>query len=348
LGTQQPDLDDLTLFCRQMYTLTRAGVPLIRAVTGLSETSRNTVLADTLKEVRAELESGRELSGAMGRFPDVFTPIMVSMVHVGENTGQLDEAFQRLAEHLEMEKDTRDRIKAAVRYPAFVIFAMAVAITVINIWVIPAFANVFEGMGEELPWQTRLLIGTSEFTVEYWPVLVGGFAALVFGLRYYVRTDEGRYQWDRLKLRLPLVGNLIQRATLGRFSRSFAMTLRSGVPLIQALTVTAGAVGNTFVGERVLGMRNGIERGDSLTRTAAASNLFTPLVLQMMAVGEETGAVDDMLDEVGGFYEREVDYDLKNLSSAIEPILIVGVGILVLILALGVFLPMWDMTKMAQ
>ena len=347
LGARQPTADDLILYCRQMYTLTRAGVPIVRAITGLAETSRNPVLGETLHEIRGELEAGRELSGAMSRFPHIFSSIMVSMVKVGESTGQLDEGFLRLAEHLEMEKDTRDRIMTAIRYPLFVVFAISAAIAVINVWVIPAFAKVFEGMNTELPWQTKLLIAISDFTVEFWPVLLGGIALLVFGVRYYVNTDDGRYRWDKLKLQLPLVGDIILRATLARFSRSFAMTTRSGVPLIQALTVVSRAVGNTYVSEAVQGMRNGIERGDTLTRTAGASGLFTPLVLQMMSVGEETGAVDDMLDEVGGFYEREVDHDLKNLSSAIEPILIVAVGVLVLILALGVFLPMWNLTKMA-
>lgn len=348
LGASQPTLDDLILYCRQMYTLTRAGVPIVRAITGLAETSRNAVLGETLHEIRAELEAGRELSAAMAQYPAIFSPIMVSMVQVGESTGQLDEGFLRLAEHLEMEKDTRDRIKAAIRYPLFVVFAIGIAIAVINVWVIPAFAKVFQGMSVPLPWQTKLLIAVSDFTVEYWPVLLGGTALLIFGIRYYINTDEGRYRWDKVKLRLPLVGDIILRATLARFARSFAMTTRSGVPLIQALTVVSRAVGNTFVTDRVQGMRNGIERGDALTRTAAASGLFTPLVLQMISVGEETGAVDDMLDEVGGFYEREVDYDLKNLSSAIEPILIVAVGILVLILALGVFLPMWNLTELAR
>jgi MSHA biogenesis protein MshG len=172
--------------------------------------------------------------------------------------------------------------------------------------------------------------------------------AAVIGIRYYVRTDEGRYLWDRMKLKLPIVGDLIHRATMGRFARAFAMSVGSGVPLIQALTVVSRAVDNEYVGSRILSMRNGVERGDTLTRTASATGLFTPLVIQMLAVGEETGAVDHMLAEAADFYEREVDYDLKNLTTAIEPILLTAVGILVLILALGIFLPMWDLTQLAR
>lgn len=348
LGASNPTLDDLILYCRQMYTLAKAGVPIIRGITGLAETSRNLVLAEALRQIRIELESGRELSTAMTRYPHIFTPLMVSMVRVGENTGQLDAAFLQLSQYLELERDTRNRVKMALRYPTFVLLAIGIAVAVINIFVIPAFAQVFRGMNLELPWQTRLLIGTSEFFVNWWQYLLVGIVLFILGLRYYVRTEDGKYRWDKLKLRLPVVGNIILRATLSRFSRSFAMSTRAGVPLIQALSVVAQAVDNDFIGERIRNMRNGIERGDSLTRTAAASAMFTPLVLQMMAVGEETGAVDDMMEEVAGFYEREVDYDLKNLSSAIEPILIIAIGIMVLILALGVFLPMWDLTQLAR
>ena len=163
----------------------------------------------------------------------------------------------------------------------------------------------------------------------------------------WARSDEGSLIWGRLKLRMPVIGDILMRATLGRFARSFAMSMRSGVPLIQALTVVARAVDNRFVESRILLMRNGLERGESLSKTAVASGLFTPLVLQMLAVGEETGAVDEMMDEVAGFYEREVDYDLKNLSDAIEPIMLLAIGGMVLILALGVFLPMWELSSAA-
>ncbi|MFU8837662.1 MAG: type II secretion system F family protein [Thiohalomonadaceae bacterium] len=348
LGSSRPTLDDLILFCRQMYTLSKAGVPIIRAINGLAETTRNTTLAEVLTKLRQDLESGRELNVAMEMHREVFTPLMISMVRVGENSGKMDQAFAQLASYLELERDTRKRIKAAIRYPSFVIVAIALAIAVVNIFVIPAFAGVFASMNRDLPWQTQILINTSNFTVAYWPYLLGAMLLAGAGLNYYIRSEGGRYRWGRLKLRLPIVGSIITRATLGRFTRSFAMASKSGVPLIQALTVVSRAVDNDFVTERILSMRNGIERGDSMTRTAAATGLFTPLVLQMLAVGEETGAVDQMMDEVSDFYEREVDYELQNLSSAIEPILIVAVGVLVLILALGIFLPMWDMTSLAR
>jgi len=348
LGAGKPTLDDLILFCRQMYTLSKAGVPIISGITGLADTTSNIVLANALDNIALELEAGRELSMAMSLQGEIFSSLMTSMVRVGENTGKLDEAFLQLAQYLELERDTRSRVKQAMRYPLFVLVAIAIAIAIVNVFVIPAFAGVFKGMKMELPWQTQALIAVSDFTVAYWQYMLATIIASIYGFNHYIQTTKGKYKWDKTKLRLPIVGSIITRALLARFARSFAMASKSGVPLIQALTVVARAVDNDFVSEKILSMRNGIERGDSLTRTAVATNLFTPLVLQMLSVGEETGAVDDMLNEVADFYEREVDYDLKNISQAIEPILIVAIGILVLILALGIFLPMWDLTSLAR
>ena len=348
LGGGAPGLTELILFSRQMHTLMRAGVPIIRALNGLAETYRNPMFKGALADVVGNLESGRDLAGSLARHPRVFSSLFVSLMQVGENTGRLDEAFLQLSAYLEMEKETRDRIKAALRYPTIVIVAIAAALAIINLKVIPVFARVYSGFGAKLPWATQVLIATSNFTVAYWPYLLTILVLSYAGTRSYVHTDEGRYRWDKLKLRIPVIGGIILRATLARFARAFSMASRSGVPLIQALTVIALAVDNEYVGDRVRSMRNGVERGESLTRTAATTGLFTPLVLQMLAVGEETGAVDEMLEQVGDFYEREVDYDLKNLSAAIEPILILGIGAIVLVLALGVFLPMWDLASAVQ
>lgn len=348
LNARRPSLTDLILFSRQMYSLMRAGVPIIRAMKGIIESTRNRILAAAFREIQTDMESGRELSAALARHPGIFAPLYISMVRVGENTGKLDESFLQISRYLELEKDTRERIKSALRYPAMVIIAMAIAITIINIVVIPAFAKIFERAHVSLPLPTRILLGTSKFFVDYWPLMLGGLIIAAVAAHLYVGSDQGRYVWGKYKIRLPLVGDIIRRATLGRFARAFAMSLGAGVPLVQALTVVARAVDNEFVGEHILNMRNGIERGESLTRTAATSNMFTPLVLQMLAVGEETGQVDEMMNEVAGFYEREVDYDVKNLSATIEPVMIVFIGALVLVLALGVFLPMWDIATVSQ
>ena len=345
---QKVQLNDLILFSHQMYTLTKAGVPMIQALAGLVQSTRNPTMAGALVDISEQLESGRELSMALSRHAQIFPSLIISLVQVGENTGRLDEVFAQISKYLELEKETRERIKSATRYPMFVMGAIGIALVIINVFVIPVFAKLFKSFKVELPLATRILIGTSDFFIAYWPYLLVGLVLLILGLRNYVKTDVGRYAWDRLRLRLPLIGSIITRATLARYARSFSMAVRSGVPLIQALGVVARAVDNAYIAERILAMRTGIERGESLTRTAVASGLFTPLVLQMLAVGEETGQVDTLLTEVAEFYEREVDYDLKNLASAIEPILIVAIGIMVLILALGVFLPMWDLAKAAR
>jgi len=345
---KKPTLDDLALFSRQMYTLMRAGVPIIRAITGLAETTRNQALQKTLYSVRTDIEGGHELSTALAQYPDIFSHLFISMVQVGENTGNLDEVFLQISGYLEREKSTRDQIKAAMRYPTFVIIAITIAMFIINMWVIPTFAKVFAGFNAELPLPTRILLGISEFTVNYWYLIAGSLLAVFFGFRHYIKTEKGHWQWDRFITRIPIIGSIVLRATLARFARSFSMSLSAGVPLVTGLALVSRAVDNVFIGGHIADMRTGVERGDSLTRTAASTEMFTPLIIQMLTVGEETGNVDEMLEEVANFYDREVDYDVKNLTSAIEPILIVFIGIMVLVLALGVFLPMWDLASAAK
>jgi len=347
LGLDKPKLNDLILFSRQMYTMTKAGVPLIQGLRNVANSTRNRQLADAVNQVVDALESGRGLAAGLALSPKVFPPMYVSIVRVGETSGALDQAFQQMATYLELERDFRARMKAALRYPAMVIIAMFIAVAILMVYVVPVFANFFASQDAALPLPTRIIIAASDFAVNWWWLILLALAAAIFGFRAWVRTDNGRYLWDRTKLRIPVVGNILFQGTLARFARSFAMTYRSGVPLIQGLTLVSRAVENEYVGQAVTDMRTGIERGESVSRTAQATGLFTPLVLQMISVGEETGEVENMLQETAEFYEREVDYDLRNLSDAIEPILLVFLAVLVLILALGVFLPMWDLGSAA-
>jgi MSHA biogenesis protein MshG len=338
---------DVQLYSRQMYTLLKSGVPIFRGLAGLQESAINKAFARVLQDIRESLDAGRELSASMRRHPAVFSAFYVSMVRVGEMTGRLDEIFLRLFNHLEFERDMRERIKTALRYPSFVLTAMLIAMVIINIFVIPAFAKVYAGFKAELPLMTRILIGTSNFTVQYWPLLLSCAVGGLVMFRLYIGTAAGRYKWDRLKLRIPLAGVIILKGTLARFARSFALASRSGVPVVQALSVVAQVVDNAYIAGRIEQMRDGVERGESVLRTAATTGVFTPIVLQMIAVGEETGEIDELMDEIGSMYEREVEYEVKTLSAKIEPILLVGLGILVLVLALGIFLPIWDLGKAA-
>ena len=347
LNRRRTSLLELMLFSRQMHTLLKAGVPILRALAGLQESATNPALAEVIQDLRVSLDSGRELSSAMRKHPEVFSFFYVSLVRVGELTGQLENVFLRLYNHLDFERQIRDSIKAAVRYPIFVLIAMAVAIIIVNIFVIPAFAKVYAGFKAELPFLTKMLIGFSNFMVETWPLQLAALIGLVFAFRAWIATRGGKYRWDRVKLRIPIAGKIILKATLARFARSLALALQSGVPVVQALSTVAQVVDNDFIGQRIDQMRDGVERGESVLRTAVAAGVFTPVVLQMIAVGDETGELDALMREVADLYERDVEYEVRTLSQQVEPILIVGLGALVLVLALGVFLPIWDLGKAA-
>jgi MSHA biogenesis protein MshG len=341
-------LTDLALFSRQMYTLLKAGVPIMQALRGLRESTQNPALAKVIATVGESLDTGLDLNSAMRRHPKVFSSLYVNLVQVGETTGSLQEVFLQLALYLEREKDTRDQIKSATRYPTFVVAAIFIAIFIINLFVIPTFAKVYAGFKIDLPLATKILIATSNFTVAYWPVILFVVIVTIFSVRFYVNTPEGRYRWHKLKLGIPVVGKIVYQATLGRFARALAVMMRSGVPLVQGMTVVSRAVDNDYISDRIVQMRDGVERGETIARTAAATGMFPPLVIQMISVGEDTGSVDDLMFNVADYYEREVDYDIRNLSTAIQPILIVFLAIMVFILALGVFLPMWDLVQIAR
>ncbi|MGZ5199984.1 MAG: type II secretion system F family protein [Telluria sp.] len=338
---------DVQLFSRQLYTLLKSGVPIMRGLAGLQESAINKSFGKVIKDLRESLDAGRELSTAMRRHPECFSNFYLSMVRVGEMTGRLEEVFLRLFDHLEFDRDMRQRVKSALRYPSFVVAAMLLAMVIVNIWVIPQFESVFTKLHAELPAMTRLLIGTSRFTVTYWPAMLVMIAVMVGGFVSWIGTVPGRLTWDRAKLRIPVAGKIIHKATMARFARSFALSIRSGVPIVQSLTVVAQTVDNAHLGGCVERMRDGVERGESIMRTATTAGVFTPVVLQMIAVGEESGSLDDLMDEIAQMYEREVDYELKTLSSQIEPILITFLGVMVLILALGIFLPIWDLGQAA-
>lgn len=339
---------DLMWFSRQMHSLLKSGVPIMRALAGLQESSQNPTFAAMLQSLRESLDSGRELSIAMRLHPDVFSPFYISMVQVGEMTGMLDQIFLRLYEHLEFEKEMKENIRGAMRYPIFVMIAMAIAVVIVNIFVIPAFVKVFEGFHTELPLMTRILIAFSNFMVTFWPLLLAMLIGGVIGFRAYVATPLGKYKWDKNKFRIPIAGKIILKGTLARFARSLALAFKSGIPVVQGLNVVGMVVDNAFMRTRIEQMRDGVERGESILRTATAAGILTPTVLQMIAVGEETGDLDGQMFEVADMYQREVEYEVKTLSQQIEPILIVALGILVLILALGIFLPIWDLGKAAM
>jgi len=334
---------ELIMFCRQMHTIARAGIPLIKGLRGLAASLKNYTFQQTLNAIVERLEAGVELSTAMRAHPKIFNNLFVSLVSVGENSGRLDLVFKQLSEYMERDLSTVKSIKTALRYPTFVLIAITIAIVIINIKVIPAFAGMFSKFGAQLPLPTRILIGISDFFVNYWLYLLAVVVALVGWIYHYVNTPEGSRVWGRKKLRLIVIGDIIERASLARYARSFGLMMNAGLPLSNALELSARAIDNPYLGDKIRGIRAGVERGEGLFQTHLVSGMFTPLVLQMISVGEESGQVDALLAEVAAFYESEVEYDVKQLSDRIEPIMIVIMAGFVTVLALGIFLPMWDM-----
>jgi MSHA biogenesis protein MshG len=342
-GFGRPKIADLILLTRQLYTITKSGIPLLRGVRGLAASTHNILLRRALEDMIVSLEAGRDLASSFGRHPQIFPQLYVGIVAIGEATGTLENSFLRLGQYLAQEQDIQDRVKTALRYPAIVVVVIAVAIGVITTFVIPKFAPLFKALGDEIPWPTRIIMGTSEFAQHYWVPALAALAALTVAVRRMVSSGRGRYLWHKLKLQVPIIGKLAHQAALARMTRTLSVSLGAGMPMLETLATLARSAGNDYLAERVDQLRGAVERGEPLARAAASTDMFPSLVLQMIAVGEESGELPSLLEEVAGFYEREVDYTLKNLSAAFEPVLVMFVGFMVLILALGVFLPMWDL-----
>lgn len=336
---------DVMLFSRQMYTLLKAGIPIMRALSGIQSSVGNPKLARVVGQLRISLDAGRELSVAMTEHPKVFDTFYINMIRVGETTGNLDNIFLRLFHHIEFERFMRGQIKAALRYPTFVITAMAIAIVVINVMVIPQFEKVFASLHADLPLITKMLIGFSNFMRNYWFLLIAMIGAAIWSFKAYVGSVDGRSNWDRFKMRIPIAGKIIFKGTMARFARSFALSTRSGLPILSALRLVSQTVENEYIATKIISMSAGIERGETILRMATQTGVFNSLVLQMIAVGEESGSLDDLMQEIADMYQADVEYDVKTLGAQIEPVLIIFLGVLVLILALGVFLPIWDMSS---
>lgn len=335
--------DDLQMLCRQMYSVLKAGLPIGTAVARMADTSRDKVLADTLQHVMVDLNRGKSLYQALCQYPNIFNEFFRNLVKVGESTGKLPEVFLHLAEYLELEIDTKKKIVTALRYPAMVIIATLIAILVINYMVIPAFAEMFSSFkGGQLPLMTRILIATSNFMVNYWYVFLGVVFSLAFSFRYYIKTASGRIQWAKILLKIPVIGWLIHRIILARFARIYALVLKAGLTAVDGIELVGSSIGNAYIAEQVKVVANLVGRGNSIANSISQTHLFPPLMQQMITLGEETGSIDDLLEEVADFYQREIEYDLLRLSDAIEPIMLVVMGVMILILALGVFMPLWQ------
>lgn len=336
---------DVQLFARQMYVLLRAGVPLLRALASLREASTNKTFKSVLEDILKHLESGVRLSDCLVHHPKVFDAFFCSMVRVGEETGSLEAVFLELAKHLEFEAQMRRQVKSALRYPTFVVLAITAAIVIVNLFVIPAFAGMFKQFGASLPIYTRILLATSKFFVDHGAALGAGAAAAFAALRWYIGTPNGRMTWDTFILKAPIAGPIVLKASMSRFTRSFAIAIRAGVPLLQAIEIVAETADNVRLTQQLNTMGAALQRGESMHRAAKACGIFPHMVLTMIAVADETGAMDELMESVSDIYTTDVQHELKTLAQNIEPILVVAVGGMVLVLALGIFIPMWDVGK---
>jgi MSHA biogenesis protein MshG len=347
-GQRKLNQTDLLMLTRQFGTLLKAGIPILQAVNGLKNGSSQPEMTKLLSSLHASLDKGSELSSAMAKHPKFFDEYYINMIRVGESAGKLDEVFARLYTQLDFDRRMRQKIKAVVRYPLFVFSAIAVATMVMMVYVIPAFSGIYSAMQTELPMATRILMAVSGVMARNWMAILLGLALTAMGIRYYVSTPEGRYRWDKSKLQLPIVGRILGKATTARFCRSFGMAMNSGVPIVTALALVSRVVDNAFYHERIMAMRDAVSHGDSLLRAFLASGIFSPVELQMIAVGEETGDIETMVQQLASLYQDEVEYEASQLAETLEPILLIFMAALVLLLLLGIFLPMWNMTQMVK
>ena len=341
-------MGDLVLFTRQMATLFRAGIPLVGILGSLAEQMENPRMRKVVEKMRQDIEDGLSLSEAMERHPSVFSDLYVSMIRAGEEGGIMDEILHRLADLLEKQAQNEAKVRSALRYPKIVVGAMIIAIVILMWKVVPVFVNMFQQFDLELPLATRILIAVNTFFLENWYYPLVIFIGLMFSFRQYTATPRGREQWDRLKLKLPLLGPIILRASMAKFARVFGNLQRAGVPILDTLEVTSRVVDNVVIGQVIRNLKGSVQEGLGLAAPLKASGWVPALVVQMVAAGEDSGALDEMLIKVADYYDEEVDRAVATLSSMIEPILIVFMGGVVLFLALAIFLPMWDMSKIAR
>ncbi|MDP2166883.1 MAG: type II secretion system F family protein [Thermodesulfovibrionales bacterium] len=340
--------EDLIVFSRQFATLIKAGISFMRCLDTLHEQTKSRRLKEVITAIRRDVEAGTSFSEALSIHPRVFSPLYISMVKVGEEAGVLDDILERLASLLEHEAVTRARIKTATRYPMLVLAVLLIAFVFLTAFVVPKFAGIYGSAKVELPLATRVLIFLNIALTRYWMVIIGVVAGTVFLARGYIKTPSGRWNWDKLKLKAPILGPIVERAVMSRFARIFSTLYRSGIPMLHSLDIVSGTLGNVTIGRAVDIIKEDVREGKGLSQPMAKTGAFPPIVVQMVAVGEETGALDEMLIKVSDYYDLEVEYAIKNLSTTIEPILVFILAGAVLFLALGIFLPIWDIISVMK
>ena len=341
-------LEDLIVFTRQFATLFDAGVPISTILERLGEQTVSFKLKGIVEQIKKDVDGGMSLSEAFAVHKNVFSPLYINMLRVGEESGTLDIVLERLATILETELKTRNRIKTATRYPKIVVTAIVVAFTIIITFVIPKFVSLFQRFNAKLPLPTRILIWINYFAHHYWWLVLMIVIGMVFAFKRYKMTESGKRKIDELVLKMPIIGNLVHKIYISRMMRILGLLYKSGLAITTALSIVAEVTGNEIAKDAVLTVRSDVESGATISRPIKNSDFFPDIVSDMVAVGEETGRLDDMMFKVADYYDEEIEYAINNLSTAIEPILLVFIAAMVLLLALGVFLPMWDMVKVVH
>jgi type II secretory pathway component PulF len=343
---QKVKMEDIILFSQQLSTLYRAGLPLLTSLSSLKEEASNSKFKLVLGGISKQIEEGNTLFGAMSRYPDVFSSVYVNMVRAGEASGRLGEALDRFVSLADREMRTRQKVNEATRYPKIVVLSLLTGFGVIIAFVIPRFSQIFAQFKTPLPLPTRVMIAINTIFQNYWYLVL----ILLFGLPLlflrYLRTEKGKWEWDRFKTRIPLIGPLLLKVGLSRFAYTFVMLNRSGIPILQTLEITSKTLGNLTLTQTIEGMIQRMKEGRSLAEAMRESKRFTSLVIQMISVGESSGTLDEMLTRVNEYYDLEVENGIKKLSVYIEPALTLVLGVAVLFLALAVFMPWWDMASL--
>jgi type IV pilus assembly protein PilC len=344
----KPKLKDLAVFSRQFATMVNAGLPILKSLSILEQQTDSRPLVATLGDVRREIERGSSLSAAMAKHPKVFSTMYVSMVRSGETGGVLESVLERLASNLEREVSLRHRIKSAMTYPVVVVCFVGLIMMAMLLFIVPQFKSIYAQLGGILPFPTRLLLKVSDIFKKDFIFVALAAAAGVWGFRRYIKTEAGRYQWDRLKLKIPIFGPLYQKTALARFARVLGVLTRSGVPILQSLDVVSETVNNSLMAKALKDVQQSVKQGESLAKPLARHSLFPPMVVQMLSVGEETGALDTMLEKMATFYDEEVTAAVDALTSLIEPVLIFIVGGAVGMAVIALYLPMFNIINLIK
>lgn len=347
-GKKKLKMKELIVFTRQLVTLLKAGVPLLSALDALGEQAESDHLKELIRKVYVGIENGISFSDALAQHPEAFPDLYVNSVRAGETGGKLDVVLERLAQLLEHDHETKSQVKSAMRYPVIVVCSLIVAFVTLMLVVVPNFIDLFSKMNVELPLPTRILIGMHTIIADYWHISLVIIGGLAIGFLRYVKTEKGAYQWDKFRMQLPIMGELYIKSAMSRFSRMFETLNTSGLPILQTLEITAKTVGSVVIGKELERVSYGILQGEGLAGTLQNGKVFPPMITRMIAIGEQSGSLDEMLRSVSQHYDSEVEHAVRNLTSMIEPVLTVAMGVMVLFLALAIFLPMWELTSLVQ